>query len=160
MHALALSLLLVAADPVPAECRNPPPRASSYFWPFLEACGCESVEAPPRASSDFDRFQATCAEWRRRNPKTTVVVVGGSPSPSPLPSPSASPLPVGCRDVPPRASSTWWTHLERCGCAGTEPPTMGASDYERYLKTCGTWRERNPQPTTVIVIASPSPSPR
>jgi hypothetical protein len=159
MHALALSLLLVAADPVSPECRNPPPRASSYFWPFLEACGCETgVEAPPRASSDFDRFQKTCADWRVRNPKTTVVIVGASPSPSPLPSPSPSPA-VGCRDIPPRASSTWWTHLERCGCAGTEAPTMGSSDYERYLKTCGTWREQNPQPT-VIVVPSASPSPR
>lgn len=157
MHVLALSLLLVAADPVSPECRNPPHRASSQYWTFLESCGCETgVEAPPRASSDFDRFQRTCADWRRRNPKTTVVVVGAA---SPSPSPSASPA-VGCGDPPNRASSAYWTHLERCGCSGTEVPNKASSDWERYLKTCGTWREQNPQPTTVIVVTSPSPSPR
>jgi hypothetical protein len=58
-----------AASTQPAECKNPPSRASSSYWDFIDACGCEGVDPPSTASSDSKRFLKACSDWRERNPK-------------------------------------------------------------------------------------------
>ena len=65
-----------AEAPVSAECAHPPSRVSGGYWPFIDACGCASVEAPSRASADYERYEKACAQWRERNQR---------PLPSPAP---------------------------------------------------------------------------
>lgn len=75
------------------ECGNPPSRTSDAFWPYVEACGCGSLDPPSRASLDYDRYLKACGQWRERNPQVQVVTPSARPSPAPSPSPRPSPSP-------------------------------------------------------------------
>jgi len=133
-------VMLVALAAPPAECRNPPPRASSAYWTFVESCGCERLEAPPRASSDYDRFLKTCSAWRERNMARAVSPVAARPE---------------CGNPPARAASGYWDYVDACGCAGLQEPPLASSDHERYLRSCASWRERNPE----VLVPTPEVSP-
>ena len=63
-------------------------------------------------------------------------------------------VPAECRTPPSRVSAGYWDFIEACGCAGLEAPSRASSDYDRYLKACSRWRERNP-----YLAAAPSPRP-
>jgi hypothetical protein len=83
-----------AAVPSPAApgCGDPPSRASSYYWGYIDACGCARLDAPSRASPDYERFMKACAAWRQQTPQVQVIVATPRPtSPSPSPKPAASP---------------------------------------------------------------------
>jgi hypothetical protein len=82
-----------SASPAPAgaECANPPTRASSDYWPFLDACGCAGVTPPPAASDDFQRFRKACGEWRQDNP----VVISPKREAKPCPPARAKGQPEG-----------------------------------------------------------------
>jgi hypothetical protein len=79
----SLTLLLSLAAPVaPAAdacTQDPPSRASSEYWEYVEDCGCERVDPPSRASLDYRRFQRACSRWRERNPRTVVVTPPQAP---------------------------------------------------------------------------------
>jgi hypothetical protein len=58
-----------------------------------------------------------------------------------------------CAGGPPsRTSDQYWSWLDACGCEKADAPSRASSDYDRYLKVCSAWRERNQG----RVIASPS----
>src|SRR5678815_760412 len=137
MLPLVMLAVLATGPAEPAECRNPPPRASSAYWTYVESCGCERLEAPPRASSDHDRFLKTCSAWRERN-----VTRAGTARPE-------------CGNPPSRAASGYWEYIDACGCAGLDEPPLASSDHERYMRACGSWRERNPE----IVVPAPAAAP-
>jgi len=144
LSSLPLLLTLVLAGPAPAEeCRNPPPRGSDAYWVFIDSCGCDALETPARASDDYERFLNACSQWRQRNPQGNVAGSGTTSSPA------------ECRNPPSRASDSFWSYLEACGCAGVDTPARASSNYERFLKACGQWRERNPR----VEVAAPSPAP-
>jgi hypothetical protein len=126
--ALLLGLALGGASDSP-ECRNPPSRSSDAYWSFIEACGCAKVDPVPRASLDYDRFMKACSQWRERN--TQIVAPRSSRSPE-------------CRNPPSSASASFWDFIDACGCASLEPPSRASGDYDRYMKACSDWRERNP----------------
>ena len=132
-------VMLAVLAATPAECRNPPPRASSDYWTFVESCGCERLEAPPRASSDYDRFLKTCSQWRERNLARAVSPVAARPE---------------CGNPPARAASGYWDYVDACGCAGLQEPPLASSDHERYLRSCASWRERNPE----ALVPAPEPT--
>ncbi len=142
---IALVLLLAAAD-TPKECANPPSRSASRYWEYVDACGCALLEPPPEASADHERYRSACSRWRERNPSA------GAASPQP------QAVSRECENPPARASVSFWSYLESCGCARTEPPPAASSDYSRYLQTCGDWRVRNPAPAPAP-SATPRPSP-
>jgi hypothetical protein len=95
MRVLALLSLTVAlAGPASSqECTNPPSRASDSYWAYIDACGCDGVDAPSRASLDYDRYMRACSGWRQRNPQVNVIL-GPSPTPTPAPTPTPSPKPT------------------------------------------------------------------
>jgi hypothetical protein len=157
MHGLILSLVLGAGLLEPAECRDPPSRASDGYWDYIDACGCASLDPPSKASADYDRFLKACSRWRERNPKTTVVV-SKTPGTDPVPpaAETARPSPE-CRNPPSRASSSYWDYIEACGCESVDPPSKASDDYSRYLKACSEWRERNPKVEVVVPSDAPSP---
>jgi len=134
-------------------CLNPPARASDEYWEYIKVCGCERLYVPPRASSEYDRFTAACNEWRARNPQAVSV-----PSPTPVPSP-----PRNCGIPPSRASDAYWTFIEACGCGILYAPSRASLDYDRFMKACDDFAERQmrrmmglPGPSPA---ASPQPSP-
>lgn len=59
-----------------------------------------------------------------------------------------------CRNPPSRASDSYWTFIEACGCVNLDAPSRTSPDYERFLKACSEWRQRNPQ---IDVIAPETP---
>ena len=155
MHALLMSLALAAGADAP-ECRNPPSRSSDAYWSFIEACGCERLEAPSAASEDHERYLSACSAWRQRNPPTDVVVTEATPVSS---GQAAGEVkreePSECRNPPSRASSAYWSFIDACGCANLEAPSRASADHDRYLKACSDWRQRNPR-IDVIVPARPT----
>lgn len=168
---LVVAVSLGAGTAVAQDCAgDPPSRVSDAYWAYLEACGCAKTSPVPRASNEYERYTKTCAAWRTRNPQLTVVLqAGASPSPGSVPSPSPGPGTVTtaapstpsaeCRtgDVPSRTSSAFWTHIEACGCERTAAVPRASSDYDRYLKACSEWRQRNPGTTVIVPAASPRP---
>lgn len=140
----AITLLLgLAFGTGAAECQNPPPRDTDSYWTYVDSCGCAQLDPPARASADYDRFLTACSQWRERNPLAGAVGVGAARGPE-------------CRNPPSRASDSFWSYLEACGCADVDPPSRASADYDRFLKACGRWRERNP---TVVPTPSPSAKP-
>ena len=87
---VALFLLGLVGGSASEGCGSPPSRASDSYWNYIEACGCDQVDAPSRASADYDRYLKACAQWRERNQVKVVV----SPSPTTAPTPAASPSPA------------------------------------------------------------------
>jgi hypothetical protein len=150
MPSAAPWILVLALQPAGQECANPPSRASDAFWTYVEACGCARIEPLSQASPDHDRLLAACARWSARNPQVIVA--------SPTPSPTA--LGQGCGAPPSRASDAYWAYVDRCGCGQLVAPSAASSDYERFMKACGGWRERNPSPIVVSPSPRTSPSPR
>jgi hypothetical protein len=65
---------------------------------------------------------------------------------------ATAPAPAGCGDPPPRATDAYWSFIDACGCADLEPPSRASQDYDRYMKACSRWRERNPN-----LVATPRP---
>ena len=63
-----------------------------------------------------------------------------------------------CANPPSRASDSYWTYIDACGCSQLTAPSAASPDHERFLKACGAWREQNPR-LNVIVSPSPRPSP-
>src|SRR5262245_57120485 len=122
------------------ECASgPPSRTSDQYWSFLEACGCSKADAPSRASADYDRYLKVCSAWRERNQGQNVRSPGTTLK--------------ECEKTPPsRTSGQYWPFLEACGCEKADAPSRTTSDYDRYLKVCSEWRERNPN-------LAPSPKP-
>lgn len=147
------------------ECRNAPSRTSDAYWDYVDACGCANLEAPSRASQDYDRFLKACSRWRERNPQVNVIVsnpplAGSTPSAAGT-SPADS---AECRNTPSRASDSYWDYIEACGCAKLEAPSSASQDYDRFLKACSRWRERNPQVNVIVPNApaagtAPAPTP-
>jgi hypothetical protein len=160
MHLTALLLGLALAGPADApECRNPPARTSDAYWPFIEACGCASLEAPSRASSDYDRYLKACSGWRERNPSLTIVVP--QPSPSSSPAPAAEPsVPSECRNPPSRVSDAYWSFIDACGCAQLDPLSSASPDHDRFLTACSGWRARHPRIEIVVPTPTSTPAPR
>ena len=65
-----------------------------------------------------------------------------------------------CAAQPPsRTSQFFWGYLEACGCEKVAPLSTASPDYARFQKVCSQWRERNPQPTVVVVTPGPVASP-
>lgn len=156
MTLLALLLGLgLAGQAESARCRNPPSRASDSYWGYIGACGCARLEAPSRASSDYDRFLKACSEWRERNPQLTVTLPDPTAGDPVTP---ASPLPRECQSPPSRVSDSYWSFIDACGCASLTVPSRATSDYDRFVKACSNWRQRNPSST--VSVAGPSPSPK
>ncbi len=170
---MRLAFLVVAASvwagsAAAQECAaDPPSRVSDAYWGYLEACGCARTAPVPRASNDYDRYLKTCSAWRARNPQLTVVVkdvapapnTGGAPSPATT-SVVSSTAAAECRsgDAPLRTSTAFWGFIESCGCERTSAVPRASLDYDRYLKACSDWRQRNPS-TTVILVPGASPRP-
>lgn len=48
-----------------------------------------------------------------------------------------------CASPPPRASDAYWNYIDACGCAKLDPPARASLDYDRFLKACSAWRQRN-----------------
>src|SRR5262245_2114494 len=48
-----------------------------------------------------------------------------------------------CASPPPRVSDAYWSYIDACGCARLDPPARASLDYDRFLKACSAWRERN-----------------
>jgi hypothetical protein len=144
--AVLFALSSLTATAAAQECSSgPPSRVSDQYWVYLDACGCEKADAPSRASSDYERYLKVCSAWRERNQGRIVAV-----------SPSPGLTLKECEKAPPsRISSQYWTFLEACGCEKTDAVSRASSDYERYLKVCSEWRERNPNLTP-----SPKPTPK
>ena len=126
---LGLVVAVAMTSGTPAECADAPSRASSGYWTYIDNCGCSKLDPPSRASSDYDRYAKACASYRERNPAVKTF---------------ASPAPKECSDVPSRASASFWTYVDNCGCSKLDPPSRASSDYDRYAKACADWRARNP----------------
>ena len=62
--------------------------------------------------------------------------------------------PRECVNAPSRVSDTYWDYIEACGCSNVEGPSRASADYERFLKACSRWRERN----QAVKGAKPAPS--
>ena len=150
MQSAALLLGLVLGGPSAApECGNAPSRTSEFYWDYIEACGCQNLEAPSSASSDYERFLNACSRWRQRNPEVGVVGTKGTPADARRPE---------CGNPPSRTSESYWLYLETCGCSKLDPPSRASSDYERFMKACGQWRQQNPEINAVDPAPKPSPS--
>ena len=147
MHTMVLLMGLALGSPADApECRNPPQRASESYWTFIEACGCANLDAPSRTSPDHERFLKACSRWRQRNPQINVIVPDTPPADSAGSTDHTNTgIPPECRTPPSRASDSYWTFIEACGCANLDAPSRTSPDYERFLKACSEWRQRNPQ---------------
>jgi hypothetical protein len=73
----------------------------------------------------------------------------------------APPVPAECATPPGVASASYWLYVESCGCASLEAPPAASEDYERFLKACAEWRQRNPALSVVVseapaAVSSPS----
>ena len=67
-----------------------------------------------------------------------------------------------CVNPPSRASDSYWTYIEACGCSRLDAPSGASSDHDRFLAACSAWRQRNPEITVTVPggpVPSPSPSP-
>lgn len=53
-----------------------------------------------------------------------------------------------CGSPPPRTSDSYWGYIDACGCAKLDPPARASLDYDRFLKACSAWRQRNAQRPT------------
>ena len=80
---------------------------------------------------------------------------------------TASAAAQACSSGPPsRTSDQYWTWLEACGCEKADAPSRASSDYDRYLKVCSAWRERNqglgvrPAPGTALKECERTPPSR
>lgn len=143
-----LSLVLLAACTLggveAAECKSPPPPASSSYWTFIEACGCSHLGSPPVASLDHPRYLKACAQWRERNLTTHAL---------------SRTAPIECGAPPARASSAYWDYVEACGCTSLTEPPAASADHDRYMRACADWRERNPPLLVVPVVLEPVAEP-
>jgi len=140
------------------ECRNTPSRVSDSYWAFVDACGCANLDPPSTASPDYARFLTACSRWRERNPQINVIVTDTRTADSTLSTDQTRAAdPPECRNSPSRASGSYWTFIEACGCANLDPPSKTSPIHGRFLKACSQWRERN-RSLTVIVPSQPSPA--
>jgi len=159
MYTLILLLGLTAGSATDAaECRNPPSRASDNYWDFIDACGCENLDAPSKASQDHGRFLKACSQWRERNTRLNVVVSDPPRAASPTSAETSPADAAECRNPPSRVSAGYWDYIDACGCANLDPPSRASEDHGRFLKACSEWRERNPKvEVTVPATATPGP---
>jgi hypothetical protein len=131
-------------------CLNPPARASDAYWDYIATCGCARLYVPPRASSEYERFTTACAAWVERNPQTTVAV------PSPTSGDPVAPYRKECRFPPSRATDAYWSYIDSCGCGILHPPSRASLDYDRFMKACDDFSER--QMRRMMGLPSPSPA--
>lgn len=143
-----------------AECANPPSRAGSGYWDYIEACGCARLDPPSRASQDHQRYLKACSQWRQRNQPAHVVAPQGDPARGGR---SAAPE---CANPPSRAAEGYWDYVEACGCARLDAPSSASPDHERFMQACSQWRQRNPhleaapdEGTRPAPVEEPKPEP-
>jgi hypothetical protein len=157
MHggALVVALVLGGGSSGARECANPPSITSSSYWTYIDSCGCSELPAPSRASNHYDRFMKACSAWRERNPRVNIVVTK-SPATTTNPGP---PECGGTGGAPSRASNSFWTYIDACGCANVDTPSTSSPEYDRFMKACSAWRERNPQVDVIVPGAEAAPQP-
>lgn len=138
--AVILGLGLAGQDPSSVCGRNPPSRASDAYWEYIPACGCSRLEPLSNASSDYDRYLKACAEFRERYPYTA---------------PGRE-----CAAPPPRASDSYWTFIDACGCGNLHAPSRASSDYDRFMKACSDFWQREEARRYNRARPGSAPSPR